>query len=715
MTEEQMKSIRWSVLACLCLAIVWTAPVLGQDKLKHLKYPPLNSFELPQPDKILLDNGITLYLLEDHTLPQVNVSVQIHRCGSYLDPPEKAGLASMTGAVMRTGGTARMTGDQVDEALESIGARVETGMWLVSGWAWANGLSENTETIVQTLADILRQPVFDPDRIEQEKTRQRTNISRRNDEPTQIAFREFPRILYGPDSPYSRRAEYATIDAVSRDDMIRFHDAYVQPKYIQIAVWGDFHKEEMAGLLRRCFGDWAGGGGENPAPPEVNYAFHPSINYAEKTDVDQSIVVIGHIGGRMGDPDYPAAIVMNSVLGGSFGSRLFRNVRTRMGLAYATGGEFTFEYDYPGWFYAYVMTKSGTTVKAIRAVLDQIRSMQTIPATDEEMKLGKDGFLNSFVFNFDEKRKIIERMMDYDYYNMPQDYLQQIKGGVEKVTSQDVLDVARRKLHPDDLQVLVVGKAADFDTVLSALGPVHDVDISIPQPQAQAFAGTGEELKGGAELLRKAAAACGGTAAFHHVASISTQAKVTLKMPQGEMALEITTLEVMPDRQVQVIKTPMGEQTMVLDGEGGWVTAMGQSKVMPAEALTDARKGLSRDLIWLFAHAEQPDFQVADKGMADFEGKQALRLDLLLPDENQFSLFLDPATYTPVGIKYMGMSMAGPAETTEAYSDFKSYQGVLLPAHTLQKAGGMETNIEVMQVDVNGQIDQSLFKKPAGL
>lgn len=709
-----MKYIRIVAVLFLCAFVASAVPAWGQ-KVKDIKYPALNPFEIPKPDKVTLDNGMTLYFLEDHTLPRLSLSIRINKCGSYLEPAAKIGLAEMTGAVMRTGGTSSMTGDQIDEALESIGAYVETYIGDVSGGASANGLSDKAEIIVKTLADVLRNPVFNEDKITLEKSNERSSISRRNDEPMSIATREFGKLLYGASSPYARTAEYATIDAITRDDMIMFHKMCVQPNNMQLAVWGDFKKDEMLALIKKYFGDWVKGQMDIPAPPKVDYAFHPSVNHAEKSDINQSTILIGHIGGVMGDPDYAATTVMNTILGETFGSRLFRNVRTKMGLAYAAGGSYTFNFDYPGGFYSYTLTKSESTVKAIRAMIEQIKSMQTVPPTLEEMKLGKDGFLNSFVFNFDTKGKIINRMMTYDYYKMPPDYLQQIKTAVEKLTPEDIMAVAKRKLNPDNLQILVVGKAADFDEPLSGLGQVNEIDITIPQPKVEQFAATDAELAKGKETLAKVVKACGGVANFKKIKSMNTDAKVTLSMPQGSMNMDISKVEVLPDKSAQTIKMPMGTQTIVYDGTSGWMSAMGKSQAMPSAQLDEEKKDIGRNSVLLFAKSDQPDFKVADKGEADFEGKKAIRLDFLTLEGTQFSMFLDPATSLPSGLKYSGQTMAGPGEVIETYDAYKPFGGIMMATKTVQKAGGMDMTIDVVKIDVNGKYDETLFKKPDGI
>jgi zinc protease len=710
-----MKRINATSVFLLCILIaLLVAPIQGK-KIKDLKYPPLSDFEIPQPDRVDLDNGMAVYLLEDHTLPKVNLSIVINRCGSYPDPPHLVGLAEITGSVMRIGGTTTMTGDRIDEELEGIGAYVESSINTVSGYVGANALSEYKEKIISVAADILRNPVFNEDKIELAKTERRTVISRRNDEPIQIAIREFLKLIYGSDSPYARHIEYATIEASTRDDMIMFHKTAVKPNYVQLAIWGDFDTDEILDLIKKYFADWPRSEMEIPPPPDFDYTFRPTINYAEKTDINQSSVIMGHIGGKIGDPDYPATIVMNSILGGGFGSRLFNNVRSRKSLAYSAQGQYIFRYDYPGFFYAYAATKSESTIEAIREIKKQIKSIQTDPATEEEMKQAKDGWLNSFVFKFDTKGEIIRRIMTYDYYGMPADYLQQLKNKVEKITPQDVLDVAQRKLNPENLQILVVGKAEDFDEPLSVFGEINEIDITIPGPAEEEFAATDEELALGLETLKKTVKACGGMANFKKVENTSASAKVTINMPQGAMTLDVTSIQVLPDKIAQFMKTPMGEQVMIFNGVAGWMSMAGQTQAMPAADLEDKKKEVDRDIIRLFAHADDPYFRVAHKGEEDFNGTSAIRLDFLTHTGVQFTIYINPEDYLPLGRRHMGQTMMGPGEIVETYTEFKKYGPIMQPARIMQDAGGLEMEIEIVKMEVNGEIDNSIFKKPEGI
>jgi predicted Zn-dependent peptidase len=447
-----------------------------------LKYPKLHDVQVPEVEQVTLANGMRLFLLEDHELPLVSISVRL-RTGSVYEPAEKVGLASITGEVMRTGGTATKTGDALDEELESIAASVETGIGLNSGSASMSVLKQDLDTGLAILADVLRNPAFAQDKIELAKMQQRSMISRRNDDVGSIAGREFSKLIYGPQSVYARQEEYATIDDISRDDLVAFHKKFFGPNNAMLAVWGDFDTKQMIEKIEKAFEGWERVDLGLPEAPQVQYEFRKTVNVVRKDDVNQSNVYLGHLGGLMSDPDYFALIVMNRILGGGFTGRLFKNVRSREGLAYSVFGAYSANYEYPGEFYVGCQTKSESTVYAIRAMIKEVQKMQEAEVTDEELALAKDSFLNSFVFNFDTKGEIVNRLMTYEYFGYPADFLQKTKQNVEKVTKADVLRVAKKHLQPDKVQILAVGRPDDFDEPLSALGPVSEIDITIPPPK----------------------------------------------------------------------------------------------------------------------------------------------------------------------------------------------------------------------------------------
>ena len=469
-----------TVLLC-CIASSCTRDIARP--YKNLKFPRLGDIEMPKVQRVTLANGMRLFLVEDHELPLIGISARI-RTGSIYEPADKIGLASITGIVMRTGGTTSRTGDELDEQLERIAAAVETSIGLNSGSAAMSVLKEDIDTGLAILADVLMNPAFREDKIMLAKILHRSSIARRNDNVRAIASREYDKLIYGPDNVYARHTEYATIDNISQDDLIAFHKKFYRPNNIMLAVTGDFNTSRMIKKIEKVFEKWEKADIKLLPTPQVQYEFKPTANVIRKDDINQSNIFLGHIGGMMNDPDYFVLIVMNRILGGGFTGRLFKNIRSRQGLAYSVFGSYSANYDFPGVFYVGCQTKSESTVYAIRAMIDEVKKMTETEVTDEELALAKESYLNSFVFNFDSKGEIVNRLMTYAYFGYPSDFLQKAKENIEKVTKADVLRVARKHLKPDKMQILAVGRPQDFDEPLSVFGTVREIDITIPPPPA---------------------------------------------------------------------------------------------------------------------------------------------------------------------------------------------------------------------------------------
>ncbi len=444
---------------------------------------PLPAFHPALPKRIELPNGMIIFLQEDHELPLIDGVARI-RGGSRREPADKVGMVDIYGEVWRTGGTRTHTGDQLDDYLEIRAAKVEAGGGDDStdiSWSCLKG---DFDDVFKVFLDLLQQPEFREDKLELAQKEAFDSISRRNDDSSGIASREAVKLAYGPRNPYARVAEYATVAAITRQDLLSWYQTYVHPNNIILGVVGDFDTATMEARLRQAFGAWPKG----PAWTREELQFQtakPGYYLVPKPDVNQSNIQMVQLGTRRDDPDYFAIQVFNQVFGGGFSSRLFRDLRTSKGLAYAVGGGIGTAFDHPGILRLSMGTKSDSTVEAIQGLYQEIDDLSTHPITQDEIQRAKDSILNSFVFNLDSPEKVLRERMAYEFYGYPQEFLEMFRAGVEKIQPADVARAAARYMHKDKLAILVVGNTAEFDKPLSSLGPVTTLDISIPPPPGE--------------------------------------------------------------------------------------------------------------------------------------------------------------------------------------------------------------------------------------
>jgi zinc protease len=446
---------------------------------KQIPVPPLRQFKPHEPRRVELANGMVIFLQEDHELPLIDGVIRV-RGGSREEPAEKSGLAEIYGEVWRTGGTKTRTGDQLDDFLESRAVQVDTGSSPDSTFVSWSSLKGDFDQVLPVIQDILENPEFRQDKVDLAKHQVGSLISRRNDDMDEIARRESAKLAYGADNPYARTPEYSTVAAITRDDLLSWHRRTVAPNNMILGITGDFDSAAMEAKLRAAFGGLPRG----EAFPQPQIAFHappPGIFFVEKNDVNQSEISMVDLGTDRHNPDYYAIQVMNQLFGGGFSSRLFSNIRSKLGLAYDVGGGVGTAFDHPGVVRISMGTKSGSTAAAIEALQKQINLLITGNVTEQEVKRAKDAILNSFIFEFDSPEKVLAERIRYEFYGYPPDFLERYRAGIEKVTPADVDRVARKYIHPDRLAILVVGNAKDFDRKLTTFGKVTPVDISIPR------------------------------------------------------------------------------------------------------------------------------------------------------------------------------------------------------------------------------------------
>jgi len=683
------------------LAVAMSAGLWAQKGPKdQFQFGKLNQIKMPEVKQVTLKNGLKLFLVEDKSLPTIDMRGMIYS-GSVYEPAKKAGLAALTGEVLRSGGTQKLNGDQLDRELETMAAAIETGIGDESGYIEVSLLKENLDKVLSLTADILRRPVFAQEKIDLAKITQRTIISRRNDDISAITKREFNKLIYGSQSPFSRQSEYATIDAISREDIVSFYKSYFHPNRMLLAIWGDFDAKQMVKKIEALLGDWPADSSKKPELPVVDYQFANTVSHIQKTDVNQSNIMLGHIGGLMDSPDFPALTIMNRIL--SF-DRMFKIVRTSEGLAYSVWGDYGAGYRTPGVFSAGAQTKSESTVKAITLMLKEIKRICAEEVSDEELNRAKDQFLNSYAFLFESKAKVINRMLTYAYYGYPLDFAQQLFKKIESVSKADILKAAQKNLKPEQLHILVVGKQEGFDKPLSTFGTVNTIDITIPVPKTdQGPAASAESIAQGKTILEKAIQAMGGSDKIKAVKSTAFKGDM---VAQG-MSMAAEGIIVYPDRIKFTINTPGGQVVMKINGAKGIAQTAQGNFPLPEAQVKPMLDNILRDPIYVWQNLDKYQVQyLGDKKFGDLD-----TVDLLINGPGTFHLFIDKKSFQVVGCQYQGVTQSGPAAMEDTYSDFHAVDGILFSFKTMTKANGQAASeMNIKEIKLNIALSEADFK-----
>lgn len=711
-----MRNARWLVPAALAAALAGATPSAAATPTfdpRGLATPPLRSLKAVQPERWTLPNGVTVFLLEDHSLPVVKGTAYLPSSPALV-PADRVGLAQVTGESMRSGGTARHPGDALDDRLGAIGASVTTSVSAVLAQGGFRCLSENTAEVIDAFADVLRRPVFPDDKIELARVALRQEIASRNDEMIPLLLRVAQQAVYGKDSPWARTPEYVTVESITRDDCARLHGRVFVPERLVLAVYGDFRAADMKRLLKASFGDWKRSGTPAPALPPPPAAPAPRLVFAPKDDVTQTGIVLAQLGHRADDPDYAAMQVFEQALGGGFASRLVDRIRSQRGLAYTAGASAGADFTRPGVFAAYTLTRNDSAMTALQLLRDQVALAVREPFTSAEFEVAVGAVRNAFVFNFEDPSQVLFRAAYYQVTGYPLDFLQRYQRALDAVTVGSVLEAARRKVDPGALVAVMVGKEREFERPLDSAGlQVERADIAIPPPPSSLAVGeaTPQALAQGRAWLERAAQAAGGTAAWEKVKAVSVEQSMKVTMQGQTLDITSTGLWAFPDRQRVTQKLPMMELVQGFDGSVGWMSAMGQIQDQPRMA-SEVREEWERSFFRLFGRPAEvrlqalPEPQTVDGVRCDVA---VVRSELV----RDWTVYFGPDGLI-ARMEYADEGPQGaPARITQTFGDWRP-QGPLRYPHASRMLVDGKPFVEasVVSVTLDPRIPEGAFEKP---
>jgi zinc protease len=444
----------------LITTIALSLGLLTPNHPSEIVYPEY-VFSVPQATEYreVLSDGTTVYIVEDRSLPLINVSATF-RGGEYLDPGDKVGLSGMMASLVRSGGTATMSAEDVDEQFAYFAAQASVSGGSTTVVAGLNCLSSNFDECFGLWIDMLQHPGFQASRIQLEKDEYLESMKQRNDFPSGILRREYATLLYG-DSYLGRHPVESSIQSITADDMRAMHTKIINPANMVVSISGDFDKNEMLQILSENFSGWASTEALSP-PDEVESTFAPGIYYVDQ-DVSQGGVRIGLRSLQQGDPDAEAAAVMNYILGGGgFSSRITQRVRSDEGLAYSAGSRLSAPPWGDGVWAAGFESKSSTVALATVLVFEEIDKMCNEVVSNDELGLAKSALIERFPNTFQSKSETLGVFVSDELTNRPESYWKNYRSKIRSVTKFDVQRVAKRLLQPKNMAIVIVGDWEDI-------------------------------------------------------------------------------------------------------------------------------------------------------------------------------------------------------------------------------------------------------------
>jgi predicted Zn-dependent peptidase len=469
-------------IALAALVLLAAAPVVTQQALDRSKIPPPGKppvLRVPTWTKAPLANGAELIVSEKHDLPLVSFSLTVLGGASQYEPATRRGLASITASMMGEGTTSR-DGEALSNALQLLGTSVITSIASESGSMSFVATTSKFALTLDILADMLTNSTFPADALERLRAQRLVALAQAKAQPGAVASRVFPKVLYGTAHPFGQLPTEESYKAITRDDVVRLHDAYFQPGRALIVVSGDVKASEVKAIVERAFAAWPAGG----AKPDFAYPGLPeprptTIYVVDKPGAAQSTFAIGNPGPPRSTADYYALEVMNTMLGGLFQSRLNANIREEKGFSYGVRSGFAYGRG-PGAFQTGGDIISAKTDLALVEFMKELRGIAGArPVTDEELATAKDAMVQRLPGLFGSVAGINRAIAGLWVQGLPDAYYQQYARAVGAVTKDDVVRVARKYIDLEHLAIVIVGDRAAIAAPLKATGiaPIVGLDI----------------------------------------------------------------------------------------------------------------------------------------------------------------------------------------------------------------------------------------------
>ncbi|MBI4911113.1 MAG: insulinase family protein [Acidobacteria bacterium] len=436
------------------------------DRPEKLSYPPV-AFQVPRAKdfKVKLKNGVTAFLAPHgkEGTPLVRLSLS-WRGGAYLDPVGKEGLAQMFGSQLAQGGTRQLDASKLEDRLEAMAATLSSMNGDTSGNLSLQALDSDFPEALGLFMQVLTEPAFGQDRLDLAKRQARQALGRRNDAVTSIASYQMGYLLSGEKHFSSAAPTAASLEAISREDLLGLHARLLHPANLVVAVSGSFERKAMTETLQRTLGSLKPGPAAQASPkvPGPDFARTPGLYLTDK-EAPQAMVQWAFPGLRRSDPDWHAAVVMNQILGaGGFTSRLMKKIRSDEGLTYGVRTALGTGAHWRGDLTGGLQTKNRSVAYALRLALAEMERLKAEPVGAAELAVIKDGLVEAFPTGWGGPQAIAGRFAEEALLGWPEDWWADYREKIQAVTPADVQRMAKKLLDPDRLVVLAVGKASEM-------------------------------------------------------------------------------------------------------------------------------------------------------------------------------------------------------------------------------------------------------------
>ncbi len=667
------------------------------DRSVRPKAGPAPEIKLGKYDSFSLKNGLKVFVVENHKLPRVAFDLVVDR--TPILKGDSAGYTEAAGELLRTG-TKTRNKDKIDEEIDFIGASLSTS----STGVYAVSLKKHVNKLLDIMSDVVINPLFKQDELDKIKKQMLSSLAAAKDDPNAISGRVRNALFYGKDHPYGESMTEESVNKINLEMCKNYYETYFRPNISYLAIVGDINKAEAQKLVEKYFGKWKKGDVPvntfpTPKPPLVN-----KVELVDRANSVQSVITIGYpIELPKASEDVIPASVMNTILGGSFLSRINNNLREKHGYTYGAGSSINSD-KYVGSFYVSTKVRNVVTDSAITEIFNELRKMRNTKVTEDELQTTKNYMTGSFARSLENPQTIANFAINIARYNLPPDYYKNYLKNLNSVTVDQISSVTEKYIKPSNCNIIVVGKGDEITNGLkkfSLSGKIDYYDIygnKYDPSLSKIPEGVTAET-----VLNKYIEAIGGK---ENVLKVNDKTTKLSGSVQG-MNLTLTIYQKEPNKLYQVLDAGVFKQETIFNGEKGKITGMGQMTEMSPEQVEKMKAESS--LHW-FLDLDKMGVKKDLAGMETINGKNAYKITFTMPDGGKIVRDFDAESgYLLREVNTMDTPQGSFTQTLD-FGDYRDVQGVKYPFKLTQNVGPNTIDLTVNSIEINTGLKDDLFE-----
>ncbi len=689
-----MKIKNLLVLAVLLFSMNLLAQV---DRSKMPEPGPAPEIKINDAESFTLDNGLKVFVVENHKIPEVSFSVMFNYSPVY--EGNLAGLANITGDLLGTGTTSK-TKDQIDESVDFIGATLTTS----ANGVYGSVLKKNMDTFASIIGDVITNAKFSESELSRIQKRTISSLKASEKNPSAIAENVKKVLDFGSNSPYGEIETEKSVKSITLDKCNDFYNKYMRPNDSYLAIVGDVNLDEAKEMAEKYFGGWKKG---NVPENKFKSKRPPLIRKVALVDRPASVQSVIHVTYpvkfKPGSKEIFAAGVANAILGGAFVSRLNMNLREKH--AYTYGAHSTLNPDlFMGYFDASCEARNEVTDSAVTQILLEMKKMRSEKVTEDELNTVKKYMIGQFARSLEQPSTVARFAINIERYNLPKDYYKNYLKNLSAVTVDDVYKAAKKYINPDKAYVLVVGNGDEVAKKLkkfSLSGKIgyYDTYGNKVDPDAKKLPSdiTVEQV------VEKYLNSLGGK---EKLMSVKDETVSMTGSIQG-MNLKITIVRKFPNKYYFNLDLGTMQQIQKFDGEKGIVSGMGQEQKLEGKQLESMKQ---QSEMYLLARYKELGIKPELVGLSNVNGKETYKIRITFPNGNKTVVYIDSKTGLKLREESSRKTQQGTFSTTVDYSDYKLWDGINYPGKIVQQVGPQTIEMKVEEVKINSGVNDDFFK-----